>query len=125
MGAALPHPDGFPPPAFEFILEALHAVVQGLPERRHVSGQELLDGLCVLARERFDFLAPMLLASWGLSTPRDLGRAVFRMVELGILSRRPEDTPADFDLPFTLEERILSQLDHLSAIRQSLPAVHQ
>ncbi|MBE7561274.1 hypothetical protein HS125_20915 [bacterium] len=111
---------GYAPEALGFIVEALHAVVNALPEPRHISGAELLAGVCRLARERFDFLAPLVLRRWRLERPQDVGRAVFVLVRMGVLKRRPQDSPADFDLPGSLCEEILAHLDHLSELRGEL-----
>lgn len=108
------------PEAFGFIFESLNHVIRDLPERRHISGGELVDGLCQLARERYDYLAPAVLESWGLSRPQDVGRAVFLLVQLELMSKQDEDTPADFDLPESLRERLHRGLDHLSNAREEL-----
>jgi len=119
-GAGEQPPGEFPRAAYEFIFAALQHVVSRLPERRHISGRELVDGVCDLASWEFDFLAPTVLESLGLVRPEDLGRAVFEMVDLRLLSRREEDTPADFDLSLTFRQMIPPVRDHLSEIRDEL-----
>ena len=115
-------PGSFPPAAYEFIFAALNHVLVRAGERRHISGRELVDGVCELASREFDYLAPTVLEAWGLVRPQDLGRGVFQMVKLGILARREEDSPADFDLPLTLRQMIPRSHDHLSEIRGELAA---
>ncbi len=89
--------------AYGFIMAALGITVQALPaerrrdpERRHLSGQELLEGVVRLARAEFGQLARMVFAEWGVSTGEDVGRIVFALVESGQLSARPEDSIQDF-----------------------------
>ena len=89
--------------AYGFIVAALGHTVQALPPerlndavRRHLSGQELVDGVVRLARAEFGLLAPTVFREWGLHAAEDVGRIVFRLVESGELSARPEDTMDDF-----------------------------
>jgi uncharacterized repeat protein (TIGR04138 family) len=89
--------------AYGFVVAALGMVVQSLPpdrkddpERRHLSGRELLDGVVRLARGEFGALAPTVFREWGLSRSEDVGRIVFQLVESGQLSARPEDQLEDF-----------------------------
>ena len=89
--------------AYAFVLGALGATVQALPRerqedpvRRHLSGEELIQGAIALARREFGVMAPTVFQEWGLATGEDVGTIVFQLVELGILSARPEDRMDDF-----------------------------
>lgn len=89
--------------AYGFLMAGLGVTVQALPrkrlrdpERRHLSGRELLTGLARLAREQFGVLAPMVFREWGVTSGEDIGDMVFQLVRAGQLSARPEDTPDDF-----------------------------
>lgn len=91
------------PEAYRFVVAALGAAVQRLPDerladpgRRHLSGQELLDGVIRFAREEFGSLAPTVFTEWGVTGGEDVGRIVFQLVESGQLSARPEDSMDDF-----------------------------
>lgn len=89
--------------AYGFVMAALGTTVQALPpdrlgdpERRHLSGQELLLGAVSLARREFGLMAPTVFREWGISAAADLGTIVFQLVEAGQLSAREEDRPEDF-----------------------------
>ena len=89
--------------AYGFVVAALGSTVQALPPERladpalrHLTGGELLRGLVQLARREFGVLGPTVFREWGVLTGEDIGRIVFRLVECGELSARPEDTLADF-----------------------------
>ncbi|MCC6651055.1 MAG: hypothetical protein IT348_07900 [Candidatus Eisenbacteria bacterium] len=89
--------------AYGFVVGALSATVQALPEerradtaRRHLSGGELVDGIIGMAREEFGAMAPTVFREWGVLSSEDVGRIVFQLVECGQLSAREEDTMADF-----------------------------
>jgi len=89
--------------AYFFVMAALGATVRTLPperlrdpERRHLSGGELLRGVVTLARQEFGSLAATVFREWGLLGGEDIGRIVFQLVESGQLSARPEDALEDF-----------------------------
>ncbi|HEY3216528.1 MAG TPA: Minf_1886 family protein [Candidatus Eisenbacteria bacterium] len=89
--------------AYGFVLTALGEAVRSLPkerradsERRHLSGQELLQAVISLARSEFGLMAPTVFRTWGVVTSMDLGEIVFQLVECGQLSARPEDRREDF-----------------------------
>lgn len=89
--------------AYGFVMAALGITVEGLPEnrlrdpqRRHLSGQELLAGVVALARSEFGLMAPAVFGEWGLRRGEDVGEIVFELVEAGQLSARLEDRREDF-----------------------------
>ncbi|MBI1795939.1 MAG: hypothetical protein HY076_05210 [Candidatus Eisenbacteria bacterium] len=89
--------------AYGFVMAALGTTVQSLPperladpERRHLSGAELLAGVIALARREFGLMATTVFREWGVTASADVGAIVFRLVEVGQLSARPEDRPEDF-----------------------------
>ena len=94
---------GYRREAYGFVVAALGHTVESLPaerltdpERRHLSGQELLRGAVELARREFGLMAPTVFREWGVCSNEDVGTMVFQLVEAGQLSARPEDTLADF-----------------------------
>lgn len=106
--------------AYVFVVAALGETVRALPaerlavaERRHLSGQELTEGVIRIAREEFGSLAPMVFREWGVGSTEDIGEIVFELVEVEQLSARPEDTLADFR----------SRGDLFAALAEPLPPV--
>lgn len=90
--------------AYGFLLDALHTVISSLSERRHISGQELVEGVRRLAMERFGPLARTVLEYWGIHSTDDLGEIVFDLVDMGVLVKNPRDRPEDFADVFDFEE---------------------
>ena len=90
--------------AYFFLLAALHSVIQGLQEPRHISGRELSEGVRALALDRFGPMARTVLEHWGIHSTEDLGDIVFALVDCGILIRRDEDRREDFRDLFDFEE---------------------
>jgi uncharacterized repeat protein (TIGR04138 family) len=89
--------------AYGFIVAALGVTVEQLPaervrdpERRHLTGGELLRGTRDLARREFGPLAATVFREWGVLQNEDVGTIVFQLVRCGQLSARPQDTMDDF-----------------------------
>jgi uncharacterized repeat protein (TIGR04138 family) len=104
--------------AYLLVCQAVGYTCEKLGERRHITGPELLDGLCDLAVERFGYLAPTVLDHWGVTQTGDIGEIVFNLIDVELLSRRPEDSKEDFhdlfDLPASLRERYHIDADALA-----------
>ena len=90
--------------AYVFLLDALHTVVANMREARHISGEELVDGVRELALDRFGPMARTVLEHWGVHSTEDLGQVVFALVDIGILVKQDEDRPEDFEGLFDFEE---------------------
>jgi len=71
----------YKPNAYRFTLDAVGFTVRALEENRHVSGNELLDGIRRLALDRFGPMAKTVFEQWGVVTTEDFGAIVFQLVE--------------------------------------------
>src|SRR5438067_1415982 len=92
----------YPPEAFEFVTEALshaqHMFDKAAPPKgeapgdgHHVSGRELLEGVCDLARREFGLMASIVFERWGIHRTDDFGEIVFALIDAGVLSRTESD----------------------------------
>jgi uncharacterized repeat protein (TIGR04138 family) len=87
--------------AYFFIREALD-FTQKLISRenrdvvRHISGQELLDGIRRYALQQFGPMAITVLEDWGVKRCADFGEIVFNMVDSGLLAKTEKDSREDF-----------------------------
>ena len=90
--------------AYLFVLAALHSVIQGLEQPRHISGRELALGVRDLALERYGLMARAVLGHWGIHATEAVGSVVFARVEQGILVKQDEDRLEDFADVFDFEE---------------------
>jgi uncharacterized repeat protein (TIGR04138 family) len=82
--------------AYSFVMAALHQTVSKLPKSRHVTGQELAEGIRNYALDQFGPLARTVLTYWGIKKTDDFGNIVFALVEVGILRKQPDDKIEDF-----------------------------
>lgn len=90
--------------AYSFVLAGLHYTVSKLEKTRHVSGNELLDGIRRYAIEQFGPMAKSVLNYWGIQKTDDFGRIVFALVEAGVLRKQPNDRIEDFKNVYDFEE---------------------
>jgi uncharacterized repeat protein (TIGR04138 family) len=82
--------------AYQFVLEALDYTYRMVKKRRHVTGQELLEGVRRHALERYGPMARTVLNHWGLRRCEDIGEVVFNLVESGLLRKTEKDSREDF-----------------------------
>jgi uncharacterized repeat protein (TIGR04138 family) len=95
--------------AYYFVREGLDFTIKMLKKdsrgaERHVSGQELLDGLRRYALDQFGPMAKTVLMFWHVNQCEDFGEIVFRMVDKGILGKTEQDTPDDFRGGYDFDE---------------------
>lgn len=90
--------------AFQFVLNALEHTQELLPERRHVTGKELLDGILAYGKKEFGPMALEVFEHWGVRSTEDFGIIVFKMVEAGVLSKTDRDSLSDFKDVYDLKK---------------------
>jgi len=102
--------------AYEFVFAALDYTLQLLGKQdaeksetgpRHVSGAELLEGVRDLALREFGLMARTVFRQWGVNRTGDFGVIVFNLVEAELMSKTPEDSLADFENRFDLDEALV------------------
>src|SRR5215469_9860266 len=87
--------------AYVFVREALD-FTQKLISRenqqkiRHVTGQELLDGIRQFALKEYGPMAATVLEEWGITSCPDFGEIVFNMVDVGLLGLTDQDRREHF-----------------------------
>ena len=94
--------------AYLFLREALDhtqkSVAKSVRRVRHVSGQELLQGIREFALEQFGPMTKTLLEEWGVRCCQDFGEIVFNMIEVGWLAKTDKDSRADFSNGYDFDE---------------------
>ena len=122
----------FPDAAFEFVREGLKFTVTSLhgrtvapnggtnravanvaaagtggagkSPRRHVSGQQLCEGLRDMAMQRWGLLAPTVLKKWGIERTEDFGTIVYAMIDREELKTSDGDSIEDFRAVFDFDQ---------------------
>ena len=98
------HPD-----AYQFLREALDFTQKKIRTEnrgrvRHVTGQELLEGVRQFALEHFGPMSMTVLNEWGIRSCRQFGDIVFNMVEIGLLAKTATDTRGDFENGYDFDD---------------------
>ena len=88
--------------AYLFVKEALDYTTKEVCKEnkgrpRHVSGQELLEGIRELALSQFGPMAITVFEEWGIHSCCAFGDIVFNMIEIEMLAKDHKDNRADFD----------------------------
>jgi uncharacterized repeat protein (TIGR04138 family) len=87
----------FPGEAYRFLLDALERTRIRYQRDGHICGQELLEGIREHAADLYGPTAAMVFEGWGVREGSDFGFMVFELVDRGVLARREEDSPTDFE----------------------------
>lgn len=85
---------------------------------RHVTGQQLCEGLRDFAIDQYGLLARAVLKSWGIRRSEDFGEIVFAMVEAGLMFKTDADTLADFRGVFDFADAFAPQLNFAAPARR-------
>ena len=93
----------YPPEAYDFVQQGLSFTVHHCHGRaakpranRHVSGQQLCEGIRQYALNQYGMLAATVLRTWNIQCTLDFGRIVFALIEAGQMQKTDEDTIEDF-----------------------------
>ena len=93
----------YPPEAYDFVQQGLSYTVQNIHggktksrASRHVSGQQLCEGIRGYALNQYGMLASTVLHLWNIHSTLDFGRIVFALIEAGQMQKTDEDTIEDF-----------------------------
>jgi uncharacterized repeat protein (TIGR04138 family) len=71
---------------------------------RHVSGQQLCEAARLYGLQQYGYLAPKVLATWGVKSTADFGEIVFNMIEIGQMRKTRGDKREDFHDVFEFGE---------------------
>lgn len=103
--------------AYDFVLRALDETIRGEGRQhragteKHITGQELLEGIRELARSEFGLLAHAVFESWGVQRTEDFGEIVFNLVDHQLLNKQETDTREDFRDGFDFSTAFEEDLD--------------
>ena len=95
--------------AYLFLQDALDFTMKSRKKQRtdlsrHVTGQELLEGVRLFALKENGPLVPMVFESWGIARCEDFGEMVFNLVRAGIFGKTDTDRIEDFHGAYTFHD---------------------
>ena len=95
--------------AYLFLREALEFTQKAISKTnrnlvRHITGQELLNGIREYALALYGPMTITVLEEWGITACEDFGNMVFLMVENNLLRKTEQDSPDDFKKGYSFDE---------------------
>ena len=90
--------------AWRFVLSGVESTVEMMQASGHISGDELLKGLRIIASRQFGPMAKEVLNHWGIYSTRDIGNIVFGLITAELLEHSEEDSIEDFDDVFDFQK---------------------
>ncbi len=113
--------------AYEFISNAVIYTtrqVEGEEDsKRHISGQELLEGIKDFAISQFGPMAKDVLESWGVCDSLSIGYIVFNMVDHQLLGSTKDDSIDDFKNGFDFQTTFTSSFIPKSKKKIEVPTI--
>lgn len=115
----------WPYEAYEFVLNALdHAAAksQAMEDTfsaegteadnagasSHVDGKQIALAARELAQQEFGQMAPVVFHQWGIRATLDLGRIIFKLIEIGLLNQNEGDSLEDFEGVYAIPDDLLN-----------------
>src|SRR3989338_1515490 len=90
--------------AYECIMEALTFTQKKFRRPKHVTGEELLEGIREFLLDKFGPMTLSVLKYWGIKSTEDFGHIVFNLVDNKVLSKTEEDTVENFKNGYDFKE---------------------
>ena len=81
------------------------------PTERHVSGQQLCEAARLYGLQQYGYLAPTVLASWGITRTDDFGAIVFNMIDIGQMRKTRSDKREDFHAVYDFGDAFARDLE--------------
>lgn len=102
--------------AYTFVRDGLEFAVKELKKRdsarakvsKHVTGQELAEGLRAYALDQFGPLAKTVLNAWGVSETIHFGDIVYNFIEYNVFSKTDSDRREDFADVYRFDEAFVA-----------------
>lgn len=63
----------------------------------HLTGQELCGAIRLYAQELYGLMAKVVVNSWGVTATSDFGEIVYKLIEIGEMTKSDHDQREDFD----------------------------
>lgn len=90
--------------AYAFVMESLSYSQKKFERAKHISGEELLEGIKDLLLQKFGPMTLSVLTHWGITSTEDFGNIVFNLVNNKILSKSENDNIESFKNGYDFRE---------------------
>ncbi len=76
---------------------------------RHITGQQLCEACRLYGLHQYGFLAPTVLASWGVYSTSDFGEVVYNLIEIEQMRKSDSDRREDFNDVYEFDTAFVPQ----------------
>jgi uncharacterized repeat protein (TIGR04138 family) len=83
-------------------------------QSRHLTGQQLCEACRQHALEQYGYLAPLVLANWGLKSTSNFGDVVYNLIEIKHMRKSDADRREDFNDVFSFHDAFQPHFELLS-----------
>ena len=90
--------------AYQFLMESLAFTQRKFRCAKHVTGEQLLEGLKELLMQKFGPMTMNVLEYWGIKSTEDFGNIVFNLVDNKVLSKTENDDIRNFQNAYDFRE---------------------
>jgi uncharacterized repeat protein (TIGR04138 family) len=90
-------------------------------KQRHVTGQQLCEGIRQYALSQFGYMSKTVLNNWGVRSTSDIGSIVYKMINAGIMKKSSKDRRAHFDDVFDFDEAFEQNFDFAPTCCRHVP----
>lgn len=97
----------YPQGAYAFVMESLSYTQKKYKASKHVSGEEILEGIKELLMKKFGPMTMTVLKYWGIKSTVDFGNIIFNLVDNEILSKTKEDDIEKFQDGYDFDDVFL------------------
>ena len=113
--------------ALDFSLKMFKKPPHGPVKERHVTGQELVQGIGQFALQQYGPLAKTVLEFWGITRCEDFGELVFNMINAGLLGKTEKDCKEDFSGGYHFDDMFVKPFlpSKKPAAHKPRPAAHK
>ena len=113
--------------AYLFLRDALDFTIKARKKQksdlsRHVTGQELLEGVRQFALGEFGPMVLTVFESWGIHQCGDIGEIVFNLIRAGIFGKTDTDSIDDFRNCYDFQEAFVKPFLPVAKAPQPEPA---
>jgi uncharacterized repeat protein (TIGR04138 family) len=117
----------YDPEAYAFLRDALNFTIklQKKDKRagsRHVSGQELVEGIRQYALREFGPMVVTVFSYWGVAKTDDFGQMVFNLIEAGVFGKTDTDSREDFKNGYSFHDAFVLPFQPEKADAPDAPA---
>jgi len=110
----------YKPEAYLFVLQGMSYAQTHRDHPGHLGGQEFARHLAEFGRKAYIFLFKEVLSEWGVRETMDFGRIVYGLIEMGQMSKLPEDSIEDFRKVYDFEEEFGEGYDWPSLLLEDI-----